>query len=189
MITQYLFNDTPVGKNKNTIDIYKNWMEKEIRADLDKRRTESVLIFNNFQHNINIACGIRSNNAFLGKSVYIIGRRRYDKRGSVGVHHYEHVYHSDTLEEVVDYLHSLGYIIYAVDNIMEYHPVNILEEDFPKKSAFVFGEEGNGLSKSEIELCDRMVYIEMFGSVRSLNVACAAAVVEYEYSRRWRDEF
>ena len=77
--------------------------------------------------------------------------------------------------------------IYAVDNIMEYNPKNILDIDFPKKSAFLFGEENTGLSKEELDLCDDMVYIEMFGSVRSLNVACAATVVEYEYSRRWRD--
>lgn len=186
MITQYLFNDIPVGKNKNTIDIYKNWIEKEIRADLDKRRTESVLIFNNFQHNINIACGIRSNNAFLGKSVYIIGKRRYDKRGSVGVHHYETVYYSDSLEEVIEYLHSLGYIVYAVDNIMEYNPINLFDEQLPKKSAFLFGEEGAGLSQEDIKLCDKMIYIGMYGSVRSLNVACAATVIEYEYSKQWR---
>ena len=186
MITQYLFNDIPTGKSKNTIDIYKSWMEKEIRADLDKRRTESILIFSNFQHNLNIACGIRSNNAFLGKSVYVIGKRRYDKRGSVGCHHYENVYHADTLQEVTEYLHSLGYTIYAVDNIMEYNPVNLFDEKLPKKSAFVFGEEGTGLSKEEIEMCDKMLYIGMYGSVRSLNVASAATVVEYEYSKQWR---
>jgi len=190
MITKYSYGQDKIqSKDANVIEQYKQSKTEEIRADLQSRRTDVVMILQHINYNINIGSVIRNNNAFLGKEVYIVGRRRYDKRGTAGTYHYEHVYHSDTLEEVVNYLHSLGYTIYAVDNIMDYNPVNILDEDFPKKSAFVFGEEGNGLSKREIELCDRMVYIQMFGSVRSLNVACAAAVVEYEYSRRWRDEF
>ena len=188
MITQYKFNDGYKNiTNKNVVEKYKTWIEEEIRADLQKNRTGIVSIFLNIEHNLNIACAIRSNNAFLGNNVYIVGKKRYDKRGSVGVHHYENVYYSDNLNEVIKYLHSLGYTIYAVDNIMEYDPKNILDVSFPYKSAFLYGSEGAGLSKSEIELCDKMVYIQMFGSVRSLNVACAATVVEYEYSRRWRE--
>ena len=187
LITKYSYGqDTVISEKANVIDLYKKMRTDEIRADLQDRRTDVVMILNHINYNINIGTVIRSNNAFLGKEVYIVGRRRYDKRGTAGTSHYEHVYHADTLDEVVDYLHSLGYTIYAVDNIMEYNPINIINENFPKKSAFLFGEEGDGLSKREIELCDKMVYIQMFGSVRSLNVACAAAVVEYEYSRQWR---
>ena len=188
MITKYSYGQNTIISNKtNVIDYYKNQLTEEVRADLQPRRTDVIMILQHVDYNINIGSVIRSNNAFLGKEVYIVGRKRIDRRSACGCTHYENVYHCDNLEEVIEYLHSLGYIIYAVDNIMEYNPINILEEDFPKKSAFLFGEEGAGLSKSEIELCDKMVYIQMFGSVRSLNVACAATVVEYEYSRRWRE--
>ena len=187
MITKYSYGqDKVVSKDANVIEQYKKSKTEEIRADLQERRTDVVMILQHINYNINIGSVIRSNNAFLGKEVYVVGRRRYDKRGTAGTYHYEHVYHSDTLDEVVDYLHSLGYTIYAVDNIMEYNPVNLFDEPLPMKSAFVFGEEGNGLSKREIELCDKMIYIGMYGSVRSLNVASAATVVEYEYSRQWR---
>lgn len=186
MITKYSYGQNIITGKENVIEYYKGQLAEEVRADLQPRRTDCVMILQHVNYNINIGSVIRSNNAFLGKEVYVVGRRRIDKRGTAGTYHYEHVYHSDTLDEVVDYLHSLGYTIYAVDNIMEYNPVNILDEDFPKKSAFIFGEEGSGLSKREIELCDKMIYIGMYGSVRSLNVACAATVIEYEYSRRWR---
>ena len=187
MITKYSYGQNKIiSKDANVIEQYKKSRTEEIRADLQERRTDIVMILQHLNYNINIGSVIRSNNAFLGKEVYVVGRRRYDKRGTAGTYHYEHVYHSDTLDEVVDYLHSLGYTIYAVDNIMEHNPVNLFDEPLPKKSAFVFGEEGNGLSKKEIELCDKMIYIGMYGSVRSLNVASAATVVEYEYSRQWR---
>lgn len=188
MITKYSYGQNQfVSKSANVIDFYKEQLAEEVRADLQPRRSDVVMILQHVQYNINIGSVIRSNNAFLGKEVYVVGRRRLDRRGSCGTTHYENVYHADNLKEVIDYLHSLGYIIYAVDNIMEYNPKNIADVNFPKKSAFLFGEEGPGLSKEELDLCDDMVYIQMFGSVRSLNVACAATVVEYEYSKQWRN--
>ena len=187
MITKYSYGQDTVNSEKaNVIDLYKKMKTEEIRADLQKNRSEVVMILNHFNYNINIGTTIRSNNAFLGKEVYIVGRRRYDKRGTAGCSHYEHVYHADNLKEVVEHLHSLGYTIYAVDNIMEYNPVDIMRISFPKKSAFLFGEEGAGLSREDIKMCDGMIYIGMCGSVRSLNVACAATVVEYEYCKQWR---
>jgi tRNA G18 (ribose-2'-O)-methylase SpoU len=69
---------------------------------------------------------------------------------------------------------------------MEYSPVNLLDVTLPKRSAFVFGEEGLGLSSDDIHLCDGMLFIGMYGSVRSLNVAVAAGIVQYEYCRQWR---
>lgn len=190
MIEQYSWGTDHINSRKaNVIDFYKEWQTKDIRADLQEGRSEAIMIFENIDYNINIGCAIRSNNAFLGKSVYICGRRRYDKRSTAGTGHYENVYHADNIKEVIDLVHSLGYIVYAIDNIMEYSPVNLMDTTFPKRSAFVFGEEGPGLSQEAIDLCDNMLYIGMYGSVRSLNVAVAAGIVQYEYTRQWRHNF
>lgn len=187
MIEKYSWGTDQINSRKaNVIDFYKDWRTKDIRADLQENRNNCIMIFQNISYNINIGCAIRSNNAFLGKEVYIVGRRRYDKRSTAGTAHYEHIYHADTLEEVIDYVRSLGYSVFAVDNISSYNPDNILDVRFPQLSAFVFGEEGPGLSDGDIALCDSMVYIGTYGSVRSLNVAVAAGIVQYEYSRQWR---
>lgn len=188
MITKYshgLSNETNVSSN--VIDIYKNWSDAEIRADLQPRRTDLVMVYQNIGHDFNKASAIRSGNAFLNKESYIIGRRNIDRRGTVGVHHYEHIFHADTFDEVFEALKANGYTIYAVDNVASYHPQNILDCDFPRKSAFVMGEEQKGLDDETIKKCDGMVYIEQFGSVRSMNVACAASCIMFEYSRRFRN--
>ena len=189
MIEKYRYaNDTIQSNRSNVIDYYHQWQTADIRADLQENRNDVVMVFQNISYNINIACAIRSNNAFLGKEIYICGRRKYDSRACVGTNHFENVYHADTIEEVINHLHSLGYTVYAVDNIMEYNPTNIMDVSFPKKSAFVFGEENAGLSKSDINLCDSMIYIKNIGSVRSLNVSVASGIVLYEYCRQWRQE-
>lgn len=186
-ITQYSFgNNLAAAASNNVRDIYKEWTAAEVRADLQKNRTDLVTVLMNVTHDFNKASAIRSNNAFLGKEVYIVGRRKFDPRGAVGCKKYERVLHADTLQEVVDKLHDDGYTVYAVDNQMEYHPANLWDEDFPRKSTFVFGEEQRGLSQEEIEMCDKMIYVAMYGSVRSLNVASCATVIMAEYSRRYR---
>lgn len=187
MIEQYSYGiHLEANLSNNVIERYKTWNAEEVRADLNPKRSGLVTILQNVGYNINIASTIRSNNAFLGKEVYIVGRRKFDPRGAVGCKKYERVLHADNLREVVDKLHQDAYIVYAVDNQMEYNPVNLWDEDFPSKSAFVFGEEQNGLSQEEIEMCDKMVYVAMYGSVRSLNVASCATAVMAEYSRRYR---
>lgn len=172
--------------NPNVVDVYKSWTLAEIRADLDKKRKPFVNIFMNLTNDFNKASGIRANNAFLGSHVYLVGKRHYNRVGSVGTHRYEHVSTADTLAEVIDLLHADGYTVYAVDNLPEYDPKNVWDVEFPEKTAFVYGEEQRGLQVEDIELCDDMVYAAQVGSVRSLNVAQAAAVFMAEYSRQHR---
>lgn len=186
-ITQYSVPTEIVdAKSQNVKDLYKGWLASDIRAELDKNRLPIVSIFMNLTHDFNKSSAIRSNNSFLGKEVYLVGNKRYDRRGTVGTHNYQTIYHADTLQEVIMKLKDDGYTIYAVDNIMEFEPENIWDVKFPEKSAFVYGEEQLGLSKEMIEMCDHMVYIETPGSVRSLNVAVTASVVMAEYTRRYR---
>ncbi len=188
MIEKYSWGENQINSRKaNVVDFYKDWQTKDIRADLQENRNDCIMIFQNVNYNINIGCAIRSNNAFLGKAVYICGRRRYDKRSTAGTAHYENIYHADTLKEVIEYVKALGYFVYAVDNISDYNPINLMSLQLPKKAAFVFGEEGPGLSDDDISLCDDMLFIGTYGSVRSLNVAVAAGIVHYEYSRQWTE--
>lgn len=187
MITKYGYDTSFCNSAKrNVINQYKQWTDKEIQADLQDKRLPIVSIFMNLNYNINIASGIRANNAFLGKEVYIVGRRKWDRRGTCGCHRYEHVYHADTFDEVLEILHPLGYTIFAVDNIPEYNPQNIFDADIPMKSAFVYGSECDGLPQEIIDKCDEMIFIRQDGSIRSLNVAQAAACCMMEYSRRYR---
>lgn len=180
--------DNPDAANANVADLYKTWTMEEIRADLDKRRTAAVQVFMNLTKDFNKGTAIRVNNAFLGRAVYLVGKRHYNRLGALGTQNYEHVFSADTLEEVIGLLKGEGYTIYAVDNVehSKFTPKNMWDVEFPEKSAFIYGEEQRGLQPEEIEQCDEMIYIQMDGSVRSLNVATASSALLSEYSRQHR---
>lgn len=54
------------------------------------------------------------------------------------------------------------------------------EENYRKPTAFLIGNEGNGLKEETALLADHLIRIPMHGSVESLNAAIAASVLMYE---------
>ena len=53
-----------------------------------------------------------------------------------------------------------------------------------EKYALIMGNEGRGVDKEILDLCDKYIYIEMDHEVESLNVAIATSILLYELSRR-----
>lgn len=178
--------DSARSAPRNVMSKYEGQTLNEITEDLAQYRLPMVSVCFNLTGDFNKASIIRSHNAFLGDRVFLVGRRKFDRRGTVGTHHYENIFHEQTFEPVVEQLQAEGYTIFAVDNLPGYDPQPVWEASLPLKSAFVYGEEQAGLSLDAVEQCDGMLYIPQFGSVRSLNVGAAAAVMMGEYSRRHR---
>jgi 23S rRNA (guanosine2251-2'-O)-methyltransferase len=63
-------------------------------------------------------------------------------------------------------------------------PSDLYATDLPSATAFVLGNETEGVSQEVADLVDVWVSIPMAGDVESLNVASAAAVVSFELLRR-----
>ena len=178
----------PEGCSQNVIDKYKGMTHENIMADLDTRRNQMVSVFYNTGSDFNLATAIRSSNSFAGRAVVICNRKRYDRRGTVGTHNYHHAYYVPEIEDAIAALHEDGYTVIAVDNLPEFNPQPVDDFEFPHKSAFVYGEEGSGLPREVNEVCDSMVYIKQFGSVRSLNVSTAATVMMFAYTQQWPND-
>lgn len=60
------------------------------------------------------------------------------------------------------------------------------KKDYRKGTAFMIGNEGNGLTEETASLADSYIKIPMGGSVESLNAAVAAALLMYEADRQRR---
>jgi 23S rRNA (guanosine2251-2'-O)-methyltransferase len=60
----------------------------------------------------------------------------------------------------------------------------IYDNDFTVPTALIMGAEGAGISRGIVALCDALVAVPLLGSIGSLNVSAATAVVLYEAVRQ-----
>ena len=60
------------------------------------------------------------------------------------------------------------------------------KKDYRKGTAFVIGNEGNGLTAEAVAAADEEVFIPMEGSVESLNASMAAGILVFEANRQRR---
>ena len=88
--------------------------------------------------------------------------------------------HED-LESICTMLKKRAVRIYA----MHLSGENVFyKEDFSSPSAFMLGNEGNGLSESLTKLSNQLIRIPMLGQIESLNVATTASILMYEVYRQ-----
>ncbi len=171
------------GDRRNVIDQYRYWTMEAIVAELDAHRHAFHVAIENWQHDMNIGSIVRSANAFGAAEVHIIGKRRWNRRGAMVTDRYQHVRHHESVEDFVGWAGSAHLPIVAVDNVDGSVPVDRV--DLPKACVLLFGQEGPGLSPEVVQAADSVVEITQYGSTRSINASAAAAVVMYEWCRRY----
>lgn len=88
---------------------------------------------------------------------------------------------TDDLHETIQSLKQRGFMIYAaaLEGSVPYDA-----PDYTLPSAFLIGNEGNGLTASALAEADKAVRIPMGGKVESLNAAIASAIFMYEARRQ-----
>ncbi|MDP3451615.1 MAG: 23S rRNA (guanosine(2251)-2'-O)-methyltransferase RlmB [Bacteroidales bacterium] len=85
------------------------------------------------------------------------------------------------IREAIYFLKQCGY---SVVSASERASQNIYEADFKGATAIILGSEEKGVSSSALSLSDSQVRIPMNGSIGSLNVSSAAAVILFEAVRQ-----
>jgi len=169
----------PRADRRNLIDLYKYWDEEAVKADLrTKHHNFSVLITNKF-NDFNIGSVIRNANAFCAREVIVYGRKKYDKRGTVGAHLYTDIKHL-RFDDELDLSSS---VVVGVDNLPGAVPIETFQ--WPAEHVIMaFGQETTGLTEEILAKCQHLIYIQQYGSVRSLNVGCASAIAMYSYCQQ-----
>lgn len=171
------------GDRRNVIDRYRYWTMAAIVADLDEKRHPFHVAIENWQHDMNIGSIVRSANAFGAAEVHIIGKRRWNRRGAMVTDRYQHVRHHEDVAAFAAWADATGLPILAIDNVDGSVPVD--RADLPERCVLLFGQEGPGLSPEALAAASGVVEITQYGSTRSINASAAAAVVMYEWCRRY----
>ncbi len=96
---------------------------------------------------------------------------------------YQHVQHHEDVAAFAAWAAEASLPVVAVDNVAGAVPLPIAE--LPERCVLLFGQEGPGLSEAALAAASGVVEIVQYGSTRSINASAAAAVVMYEWCRRW----
>lgn len=161
--------------------------EYELRQLLQVK-TPHLLILESVQDPGNLGTMVRTGEG-AGISGIIMNRTTVDLfnpktiRSTMGSIYRVPYFITPDLPETIHTLKEQGICMYAahLKGKMQYD-----EPDYTKATAFMIGNEGNGLTDETADLADAYIRIPMEGSVESLNAAISASVLMYEANRQRR---
>ncbi len=170
------------GDRRNVVDHYRYWTVDAIVADLDRQRHGFHVAIENWEHDFNIGTVVRNANAFLAAAVHVIGPHRWDRRGAMSTHRYQHLHHHADVNAFAAWAAEQSVPIVAIDNIEGSIPIE--STALPLRCVLLFGQEGPGLSADAIAAASMTCAITQYGSTRSLNAGVASGIAMYEWARQ-----
>ena len=166
---------------RNLIDEYKGLENEQVFSALEKSRLPLEIAIENVEHDFNIGSIVRTANSFNVKTVHIIGKKKYNRRGAMCTDKYLKIVHHPTIEDFLKTQKNRE-LVSIENNTARAKPLN--EKEFIKETTLIFGSENNGISPELLEVSKDVRFIESFGSTRSVNVGVAAGIAMYEYVRK-----
>jgi tRNA G18 (ribose-2'-O)-methylase SpoU len=141
-----------------------------------------VIVYN-VAKRANIGNLMRSCTAFGVRAACIVGSAHFSSFGAHGAVEHMQLRHYETLDECVcDLKERDGARIVGVEIDPSAVPVHT-HSAFHGPTAFMLGQEGDGLNAKQRRLCDALVYIPQHGpGTASLNVTVAASIVLHQFS-------
>jgi len=195
----------------NVHDNLKNFTLEELKAISQEDRLNFSICLMNLEHDLNIGNCIRSAHILGARTAFIFGKRKFDSRSTVGAHNYIDVVRIevDDLEDRdnVKFAFESMVKMYNLYPIMiDKTPTSLSINGFGGKvrpglssvgdeewknqykhirnghRCLVFGNEQMGIPEYLMYGYPQF-HIEQRGVIRSMNVASAAAIAMFEYSK------
>ncbi|MGA1050602.1 MAG: TrmH family RNA methyltransferase, partial [Minisyncoccia bacterium] len=157
------------------------WAKREdILESINPNKIPISLLLVNIDRDNNIGNIIRSANTFGVQEVLIYGRKKFDRRTSVGAEFFMQFRHIKFIEDLSQLKQEFDLIIglEQTDNSVELHRYKWPED---KNILIAVGNEGKGLPQEILDICDTTLEIEQYGTTRSLNVSVSTGIVLYDY--------
>ncbi|OPZ22939.1 MAG: putative TrmH family tRNA/rRNA methyltransferase [candidate division BRC1 bacterium ADurb.BinA364] len=156
------------------------------RAARRARAAPLIAVLDSIQDPYNFGAILRSAEAFGVDGIVIGERGQADvnslvARSSAGAVNHLPIARVDRLAAALERLKAEGYALIAASEKAEQACDRV---DFRRPAALVLGNEGEGIAPGLLTLCGERARIPQSGTIGSLNVAAAAAVLFYEARRQ-----
>jgi len=174
-----------VAWTRNVIDEFKELQNEEICRRLDERSNGFAVLMTHVTGDFNIGTVLRSANFYGARDFFYCGRKKFDRRGCVGVHNYTKMKFLESTQNILA-LKEQYTLVGLENNIPRTVSIHGFNWKLPKPPCIVVGEECNGVSEDVLAICDVLVEIPNFGSVRSMNVGVASSIAMHDYVSKKR---
>ncbi len=155
----------------------------EVKAELDRIRHPFRVAVRRSKNPFNVGGVIRTAHSFLAKEIVLIGTERYYRKGSMGMHRFEHVVNVESEEAFVAMAKARGWFLSVLEKDHE-RPVGLWDAKLPEDCVLVIGNEDEGPGEVLLAAADEVVAIPMWGINHSYPMTVAAGIVMAEWARR-----
>lgn len=150
-----------------------------------------VLVLDAVRSGLNVGSVFRTADAFALEKIILCGitaqpPHREILKTALGSTESVHWEYAEKAAAAVDQLKKAGYRVWAVEQTTEKTWLQDVELSPREKYALVLGNEVTGVSDEALRACDGALEIPQFGTKHSLNIAVAAGIVVWEFSRKLR---
>lgn len=172
-------------EKKSVLDLYRLSTEQYQQVD----KLPFIVVLDNVRSLNNIGSVFRTSDAFLVEEIYLCGitatppHPDIHKTALGAEDSVKWSYYQDTTE-AVDKLHSLGYIVYSIEQVKNSISLESLILDRDQKYAVVLGNEVKGVQQEVVDKCDGCIEIPQFGTKHSLNVSVTAGLVIWDFFKQ-----
>lgn len=136
---------------------------------------KTSVILQNIEKNTNLGQLIRTCNALGVEEICVVGRKKYASYGNQNTHSTTKIRHFFEFQSAYHFYKDSGYAIAAVEISESSQSINAVQ--FTCDTAFVLGNEAQGIPPAVLALSDYCVHIPQYGNGASVNVNVACGVV------------
>ena len=146
------------------------------------------VVLDNIRSAQNIGSVFRTMDAFRCAKIHICGisakppHREIQKTALGATETVEWEYYEST-HEAIRRLKDSGVLIFAIEQTQKSGSLIDFTPDYSKETAFVFGNEVNGVDQKVIDNVDGSIEIPQYGSKHSLNISVCAGILIWEFAK------
>ena len=153
-------------------------------------KLDVIIVLDNVRSLSNIGSFFRTADAFRIGEIFLCGitacpPHREIHKTALGAEDSVRWRYFDTTEDACKYLKENNYVINAVEQIEN----SVMLNDYVpvERSAYIFGNEVDGVDDEVLPYCDNAIEIPQEGTKHSLNVSVSAGIVMYHlFNSLWK---
>lgn len=141
----------------------------------------------NISGDANIALSIRTAAVYGCSDVWIVGKKKFNKRALVGAHHYINIHKINIVSNEFFIKHKLQPFVIE-QNGLPIEEIKFKHHMNNNKACLIVGSEVEGVPVNLIKSLKNalIVSISQYGMIKSLNVSIASSIAIYEYTKQLR---